>query len=193
MMNYIELYEKVQNHFLSYNQLERFNHSTRVIKMALKLNNLHNLGLDEEKIKIAGLLHDYAKVYPKKELKEIIHKEYSDTRIILKAPATWHSFSGPVIVKQLLGVTDSSILDAICYHTTGKPEMNSLTKLIFIADYVEDGRKFATCLEARRIAMENLNQAVAYISKMTIDYLTEKQEFIYPLTYATYNYYKEKM
>ena len=72
MLKYHDLYDKVKDHFLLYNKEERFNHSLRVIEMALKLNQVHNLNINEEVIKIAGLVHDYAKVYSEEVLLKYI-------------------------------------------------------------------------------------------------------------------------
>ena len=51
---------------------------------------------------------------------------------------------GPVcaaIMKHEFGVNDEEVLLAIKYHTTGRQQMTKTEKLVFIADYIEPGRK----------------------------------------------------
>ena len=48
MLEYNKLYNDIQNHSIKYNKLQRFNHSVRVVEMALKLNEIHDLNVDEE-------------------------------------------------------------------------------------------------------------------------------------------------
>lgn len=192
MMNYQSLYDLVKERFIKADKLERFNHSVRVIQMALKLKKIHKLEVDDEHIKIAGLFHDYAKTLHKDVLEKQVRKNYPDDSNMLKAPLTWHSFIGANLVKDELKIIDEKILDAIYYHTTGKKAMNPLTKLIYIADYVEEGRTYDSCVNARQIAYQDLDDTVYFITKNTIQHLNEQKLFIHPLTIETYQYYQNK-
>ena len=193
MLKYHDLYDKVKEHFLLYNKEERFNHSLRVIEMALNLNELHNLNIDEEIIKVAGLVHDYAKVYSEEVLLKYIKQEFPTDLELLKFKEVFHSLVGDKIVKEELGITNSDILDAIKYHTTGKSNMSDLTKIIYLADYIEVGRKFEEASIIREIAYKSLDSAVFEMTKNTINYLQNKGLEIYSKTFETYNYYKESL
>ena len=94
--------------FLLYNKEERFNHSIRVIDMALKLNNIHQLHIDEETIKIAGLVHDYAKVYSEDVLIEYIKKEFPEDLELLNFKEIFHSLVGDSIIKNELKIFKST-------------------------------------------------------------------------------------
>ena len=192
MLDYNTLYEKVKDHFLLYNKEERFNHTLGVIKMALYLNKIHNLNLNEEKIKISALVHDYSKVYSTEILKKYILKEYSSDLELLNFPEIFHALIGDVIVKQELGIIDLEILDAVKYHTTGKANMSSLTKLIYLSDYIEEGRKFNQASVIRELAYKSIDKAIFEMTKNTIEYLESKGFAVYSKTYETYNYYKEE-
>ena len=191
MLDYNTLYEKVKDHFLLYNKEERFNHTLGVIKMALYLNKIHNLNLNEEKIKISALIHDYSKVYSTEILKKYILKEYSSDLELLNFPEIFHALIGDVIVKQELDIIDLEILDAVKYHTTGKANMSSLTKLIYLSDYIEEGRKFNQASVIRELAYKSIDKAIFEMTKNTIEYLESKGFAVYSKTYETYNYYKE--
>ena len=193
MLKFHDLYDKVKEHFLLYNKEERFNHSLRVIEMALKLNELHNLNIDEETIKVSGLVHDYAKVYSEEVLLKYIKQEFPTDLELLKFKEVFHSLVGDKIVKEELGITNSDILDAIKYHTTGKSNMSDLTKIIYLADYIEIGRKFEEASIIREISCKSLDSAVFEMTKNTINYLQNKGLEIYSKTFETYNYYKESL
>ena len=192
MLNYQDLYNKVKDHFLLYNKEERFNHSIRVIDMALKLNNIHQLNIDEETIKIAGLVHDYAKVYSEDVLIEYIKKEFPEDLELLNFKEIFHSLVGDSIIKNELKIIDNSILDAVKYHTTGKSNMNDLTKLIYLADYIEVGRTFKEASIIREIAYKSLDQAIYKMTKNIIKHLENNGFAVYSKTYETYNYYKKE-
>lgn len=44
-------------------------------------------------------------------------------------------------MKHEFDVNDEEVLLAIKYHTTGRQQMTKTEKLVFIADYIEPGRK----------------------------------------------------
>lgn len=92
-------------------------------------------------------------------------------------------------------VRDKDVINAILNHTTGRPGMSLLEKIIFVADYIEPGRKQAPHLaEIRRLAFQNLDNALQQILEDTILYLRDFPDDIDPMTEKTLEYYrKEKM
>ena len=98
-------------------------------------------GVDIEKARIAGLLHDCAK-YLSSEDKISKCESYgipvSDYE--RKNPELLHAKLGACFANEIYGVTDSEILSAIIWHTTGCPDMSLLDKIVFIADYIEANR-----------------------------------------------------
>ncbi|MGZ7246658.1 bis(5'-nucleosyl)-tetraphosphatase (symmetrical) YqeK, partial [Streptococcus pyogenes] len=69
------------------------------------------------------------------------------------------------------GLEDEEILQAIQRHTVGAREMSLLDKVLYVADYIEPNRDFPGVDEARRIAKESLDKAVAFEAAQTISYL----------------------
>ena len=83
------------------------------------------------------------------------------------------------------------ILNAILYHTTGREEMSLLEKIIFVADYIEPGRKKASNLEEiRKLAFQDLDQAMIRILEDTLSYLEGSGGEVDPMTETTLRYYK---
>ena len=103
-----------------------------------------------------------------------------------------HAKLGAYFARKTYGVEDKEILHAIQVHTTGEPGMNTLDKIIYIADYIEPNRNKAPNLEeARRLAFEDLDRAMLKILSDTLNYLERKGGEIDPLTVETYEYFKE--
>ena len=156
-------------------------------KMALKY------GVDEKKAAMAALLHDCAKDYPA-DMKRRFCKEFhvDVDEIMLETIDLTHAFLGAEVARREYGVEDEEILSAIKYHTTGKPDMTLMEKIIFISDYIEEGRKkFDTLEESRRLAYEDIDKAMAFILKNTIEYVKERKRTLHPLSVQAYEYYKK--
>jgi predicted HD superfamily hydrolase involved in NAD metabolism len=150
-------------------------------------------GENLEKAELAGLLHDCAKQLPEKKLIKIC-KNHGEkiSKIELKQPFLLHGKAGACLSKDKFGVDDNDILDAIRYHTTGRPDMTLLEKIVFVADYIEPNRKKADNLtEIRRLAFENLDEAVLLILEQTLDYLEKSGQEIDRHTIVTRDYYKK--
>lgn len=192
-MEYDLIKEKVKNKFsYSENSLKRFNHMEEVVKMALFLNKHFDFKVPEEKIKIAGLLHDYTKELTFEESIKIVEKYLSgeELEIAKKSKSVIHSITAYYVVKDELGITDEEIRRAILYHTTGAPKMTKLEELIFVADAIENTRTYAGVDDLRRAVLKNFYQGLLLIIKTTLKHLKEKGGYINPKTIDTYDYYR---
>lgn len=164
---------------------KRFAHVLRVEAKAIELAKRY--GGNQEKASIAALTHDYAKERPDSEMIALIHQGLFKEELLIYGNPIWHGVIGSYLVKQELGITDEEILTAIRLHTTGAKEMSLLDKIIYVADYIEDGRVFPLVAEARRIAEKDLDEAVAFETLHTLEYLIKNKTKIYPKTLETYN------
>jgi len=170
---------------------KRFRHSLGVSFVAASLAMRYKT--DINKAQTAGLIHDIAKrntddtyiEFCKNNNIEINDAEYNN-------PGLLHAKIGAFIARDEFGITDEEILSSIICHTTGKPEMTILDKIIYIADYIEPGRKIQPNLEAiRQQAFKDIDNALLMILNDTVDYLKTTGKVIDPNTEETYNYYKE--
>ena len=167
----------------------RFVHSIGVEYTAANLAFLY--GADVERARLAGLLHDCAKYIPTDEkLKRAKKYGIKISKCEKANPDLLHGKIGAYLAREKYGVEDEEILSAISYHTTGRPGMTLLEKIIFVADYIEPNRRIIRELpEIRREAYTDLDKCVIHILKNTIEYLETLNAAIDDLTKETYDYY----
>lgn len=172
----------------------RFRHTMRVADTAACLAMRYEASV--ESAYLAGLLHDAAKCLSDAEILEECKKYNLPVKEVEEKNAyLLHAKLGAYYAKEDFGIEDPEILSAISYHTTGKPDMSLLEKIIFTADYIEPGRKPLPNLEhIRHTAFINLDEAVFLILDSTIRYLESISSVnnIDHLTIETYEYYKQK-
>lgn len=166
---------------------KRFKHILGVEKASIKLAKAY--GDSVEKASIAALLHDYCKELSDELFIEEIKKNKLDCDLLNWNNNIWHGMVGRYIIENEIDLHDESILNAIEIHTTGAKKMSKLAKILYIADYIEEGRNFTGVKKAREIANKSLDEAVAYETSHTLLHLMEQRLSIYPLTIQTYNYY----
>lgn len=164
---------------------KRYEHTIGVMETAIQLANKY--GANPKKAEIAAIFHDYAKFRSRDEMEIIIKQQKMPEDLLHFHSELWHAPVGAYLVRVEAGILDGDILQAIRYHTTGNKHMNTLDKIIFLADYIEPGRKFPGVDEVRKVAFENLDSAVIMALKNTIKFLLDKSELIYPDTLETYN------
>ena len=168
---------------------ERYEHTLGVMYTAAALAMCHNVNV--EQALLAGLLHDCAKCIPndkKVKLCRKYHLEISDVE--LKNPSLLHAKLGAFMAKKKYHVEDYEVLCAIKSHTTGKPAMTLLEKIIYIADYIEPGREeLHNMAEVRRLAFHNIDECLYRMLKDSLEYLKSKNLAIDEMTEKTYHYY----
>lgn len=151
---------------------------------------------DMEKAGYAGMLHDCAKYLSDNEILEACRRyKISITEAEKKKPSLLHAKVGQVFAREVYGITDDSILSAIRWHTTGKPAMSTLEKIIYIADYIEPNRRPLPQMEQiRNMAFTDLNKTMYMILASTLSYLEESKEnndAIDKYTIDAFDFYKE--
>ncbi len=150
---------------------------------------------DLYKAEIAGMLHDCAKCMSNEKKLLLCRKnDVEITAIEEKNPFLLHAKAGSLVAGKKFHVQDADILNAVRSHTTGRPGMSVLEKIVFVADYIEPGRKNAPGLqEIRKLAFEDLDECLYRILEDTLSYLRSQNGDIDPMTENTYQYYKEYM
>lgn len=171
--------------------LKRYEHSIGVEYTAGTMAFMYDI--DVEKAMIAGLLHDCAKYVPNdKKIQKCEKRKIEITPCEYKNPDLLHAKLSSVYAKEKYGVTDSEILSAIACHTTGKPAMSTLEKIIYIADYIEPNRNMLPELEIiRKEAYMDLDLCLLHILHNTMHYLSKKESNIDPMTKKTFEFYKK--
>ena len=171
----------------------RYQHSLEVSEVARDLAIIYNY--EEEKAALAGILHDCAKYLSDDDLlDESIRNKLLISKVEKRVPSLLHGKVGAIYAREKYGVEDKDILNAISYHTTGRPGMSLLEKIIFIADYIEPSRKEIPEINKIRIAAYNeLDKAVYMILNNTLQYLKGTGALIEKSTEDAFRYYKKKM
>lgn len=175
---------------------KRYRHSLAVSKQAKSLAKRH--GADPEKAALAGLLHDVCKEFPPEKQLEIIEKH----GIVLSSdffcegkplfPVVLHQISGPCFLEDQWGITDREVLEAIRWHTTGKPEMSLLEQILYVADVTSQDRTYGDVEDYRALAKKDLEETVLRVLRFTVGDLAKRRMPICPDTIAAYNYYLTK-
>jgi predicted HD superfamily hydrolase involved in NAD metabolism len=168
----------------------RYQHTLGVMETAIKLAEKY--GADEKKAELAAIFHDYAKFRPKEEMKQIIIQQEMDPKLLQFHSELWHAPVGAYLAKTEAGIEDEEVLDAIRYHTSGRPNMTMLEKVIYLADYIEPGRHFPGVDEVREMAERSLDEAMIQALKNTIVFLLKKSQPVFPDTLDTYNHLVNK-
>lgn len=154
-------------------------------------------GASVKDAQLAGILHDCAKCLSDEKRLAICEKRnISISEYERRNPSLLHAKVGSYLAMEEYDVTDLDVVHAILNHTTGRPGMSLLEKIVFVADYIEPGRdKAANLDEIRRMAFVDLDATLLRILKDTLAYLENSGEEIDPMTRKTYEYYldlKEK-
>lgn len=147
---------------------KRYAHVLRVVSTSAEL--AERFGADEEAAKTAAYLHDIAKNLSDEELEHIL-QEAGEADYLLHSPSVWHAPAGAFLAKTLYNTADPEILAAIKYHTTGRPAMGLTEAIVFLADYIEPGRKQPGVEQIREMAKTSLERAVAKTLANTVAYL----------------------
>ena len=138
----------------------RFEHSVSVSFTCTALAMRY--GYDIQKAELAGLMHDCAKRFTDSELIQKCQKHgVALTEAEIKAPAVIHAKYGAYLAENKYGIQDPEIISAIACHTTGKPDMTTLDKILYIADYIEPRRDKADNLpQMRYLAFQDLDETM---------------------------------
>ena len=92
---------------------------------------------------------------------------------------TLHALTGSWVAERIFG-ENKAVVSAIASHTTGKPGMNLLEKIIYVADYMEPNRDFPGVDTLRRLAYENIDEALKLGLNMTITHLQQQGREVSP-------------
>ena len=182
---------KIQKKLEKYLDEDRFHHTLGVMYTSAALAMAHSCNINAAQT--AGLLHDCAKCIPnKKKLKLCESYKVPVSDFEKEHPFLLHAKLGAYVAKDKYGVHDSEVLSAITWHTTGKPDMTLLEKIIYIADYIEPARNKAPNLEkVRNLAFQDLDECMYEILKDTLAYLEENPKVIDSATRVAFLFYKD--
>ena len=181
---------KIKKKLSKYLDEARFEHTMGVMYTCAALAMVY--GYDLEDAQAAGLLHDSAKCIPnKKKLKLCSQHDIPVSDFEREHPFLLHAKLGAYVASSKYDIKDEEILTAITYHTTGRPGMSLLEKIVFVADYIEPRRNKASNLsKLRQMAFIDIDRTVYEIMDQTLRYLKSKKVPIDSLTKKSCDYYR---
>ena len=170
---------------------ERYEHTLGVMYTAASMAMRYDADID--KALMAGLLHDCAKCISGENKIKLCGRYHLSVSEVEKAnPSLLHAKLGAFLAAKKYHVDDKEIVNAIASHTTGRPHMSLLEKIIYIADYIEPGREeLPNMAEVRKLAFHDLNQCMYQILKDSVSYLEGNPQSMDQTTLEAYNYYKK--
>jgi len=163
----------------------RWQHTLGVVDSAIELAKRY--GGDAGKAELAALLHDYAKAWPIDRQAQVIREQGMPQELLDYDKELWHAPVGAWAVREEHGIADEEVLDAIRYHTTGREHMTLLDRIVCLADYIEPGREYPGVDRIRRLAEQDLTEALIAGLDSTLAYLLEKGGRIFPLAVVARN------
>lgn len=131
-------------------------------------------GADETDAARAGILHDITKALDG-PLQLTLCDEYGIllNKFSQENPKTLHALTGSLVADQIFGENEA-VVEAIRYHTTGRPGMGLLEKILYIADYIEPCRDFPGVEALREAAFRDIDQALLMGMEMTIAHVNRQ-------------------
>lgn len=166
---------------------KRYNHTLAVTKLACELAEKYNIC--ESDAWVAAMLHDVTKEYNLSEQLQILNKSdiILDNTLVLNSNLI-HSITASIYAGGVLSVKNKDILDSIRYHTTGRANMSMLEKIIYVADACAYDRQYVEAEFIRKLAFEDIDEAMLTIIEFTLTNLVKKREYIAVETIQCYNY-----
>ena len=166
---------------------KRVAHVLGVEEAAVRLARRY--GEDEDLAAAAAMLHDCTKRLDKDEQLKLC-RDYAipvDSGE-LKSPQLLHAKTGAVIAQERFGMPEY-VCSAIRWHTTGRPNMTRLEKIIYLADMLEPNRDFPGVDELRALAFEDLDAAMAKALESSVKSLRRREMNVYKDTLEAYRWY----
>lgn len=183
MIEYEDLYNEVKNMLSG----KRFEHSEGVVKRAIEYADVY--GIDRNTVKLVAIAHDIAKEFSDEENQRAISDYGIELDDIEKNNKNLlHAKIGGYICKEKYGFTEDMV-NSVMYHTTGRENMSLLEKIIYLADATDATRAYGDIEYYVGLAKENIDLAMAEVSKWVIGSLLERKHIIHLDSVKCYNYY----
>ena len=170
---------------------KRVEHSLNVAQQAVLLAKRH--GEDEDKAYVAGILHDICKNMSQQEQLQWMQKSaiiWDDN--LLKQPPVWHGFAGAEYIRQVLGIEDEEIINAVRYHTIARAGMSRLEQIIYLADLTSKERDYPDVDRMRQIAERSLQEGMREALAFAVENQAARRLPLCKDTCMAYNEYLEE-
>lgn len=180
--------DKIKAHIEHNFSEKRRVHTYGVVNTAIELAKQY--GCDVKKAELAALCHDLYRSIPVNVLNYYVKhlgldKKYTDN------PNLSHGKIAAEMIQRDYGITDSDIINAVSFHTTGRRGMSLLEKIIYIADAIEPNRHYPGVDQLRVMVKQDLDKACLMSLSRTIDYVTSEGNYLDEDTLHAKTYFEE--
>jgi nicotinate-nucleotide adenylyltransferase len=164
----------------------RVTHVRGTEKAAVSL--AEHYGADIDEARTAAILHDITKLKNREQ-----HLTYLRVYGIIPgvqdiSDKLLHAITGAEIAYRELGVSEA-VYSAIRWHTTGRANMTRLEEVLYLADFIEENRRFDGADAVRQIAYHGINKAMELALSIAIAEIKEAGSVLHPASEEAYNYY----
>lgn len=174
---YTELTEKVRLFVLTAVKKERYEHSVRTAQTAALL--CRRYGENEARGYFCGIAHDICKEMDSETLLSLSREDgFPVSDVELAKLSLLHGRAAAVFLHKRFNVTDADILEAIRYHTFGKPGMCDLAKIVYIADKIEPGREYSSDEYIQKLMEFSLDDVLYNVLEKNIEYLKKQDKTV---------------
>lgn len=180
-------YEAMKEELAKRLKRSRFIHSVGVSETAAFLAG--RFGVEEQKARVAGLLHDCAREFRNENMIAEAQKRKIAIGAVEQAmPLLLHAYIGAKRIREIYQVEDKDVEQAIWRHTVGGPQMTALDKIIWFADMIEPGRDYPGVENLRQLAKEaSLDDMMLAGFSQSIQFVVAKGHLIHPDTVLARN------
>jgi predicted HD superfamily hydrolase involved in NAD metabolism len=184
-VDFVRAARRVREHIA---QTHRYAHILRVARTAERLARAH--GVDTRQARVAGLLHDLARLYPgERLLRECAERGLAIDAFERANPVVLHARLGAELARDWFGVEDEAVLAAIRKHTLAAATMSPLDEIVYLADGLEPGRDFDGRAELLSLAFDDLGAAMTAALDASLAYQRAGDLTVAPQTLAALEHY----
>ncbi len=187
-MDYGAIKKELEDYVLNELYEKRRAHTLGVRDTALELAEKY--GADKDKAEIAALAHDMYRGLRGDELNRTV-RELGLPDKYLDDPNLAHGKIAAIMLRDKYGVEDSDILNAVSFHTTGRRNMTTLEKVIFLADAIEPGRNYPGVEDIRKEAEKGLDEGCLCSMLGTIRHVQDQGAYLDKDTIEAAEFLKE--
>jgi predicted HD superfamily hydrolase involved in NAD metabolism len=157
--------------------------------IARELADCH--GIDGERAALGMLAHDVARAMPEEELtRRATEMGLPIGMVEREVPVLLHGPVGAEILTRESGLDEPALYWAVYWHTTAHPSLDSLGKVVFLADKL-DPEKIAWypyLPELHQLALENLDRAVLEFLNREMISMVSQGRMVHPVVVETRNH-----
>jgi len=179
----LSILQRVVEHLVT---SERLKHIRNCERFSLILAERY--GVDELACRIAALAHDMFRDLSLSKLlllAEIYGVELNDVE--KENPILLHGKLAAIYLQKRFDIKEKSVLNAVRYHTSGSPELDTLGKIVFLADSLEFGRVYDKVETLRKLSFKNLDTAVFETLKNKMIYALKRNLLLLPESVEMWN------